>query len=64
MTYNNEYDPKVSLINASKLGFDPINHTISNEGKDKWSKMNKQAPFSKFLHSGRINAPNYSHEYA
>lgn len=50
-----------SLINASKLSYNPINHAVT-EGSN-WSRCAKVGAISKETHAGRFNAPNYSTEF-
>jgi hypothetical protein len=55
---------KTSLINASKLPYNPITHVTTFQTMDLWRNTRRLAPFSKETHMGRFNAPNYSKEYA
>jgi hypothetical protein len=38
---------KKSLINASKLAYDPITHAMTFQSSDRWQSAKKFAPFSK-----------------
>jgi hypothetical protein len=55
-----ESKEKKSLINASKLPYDPITHVMTFDVTDRWQNARRLAPFSKETHLGRFNAPNYS----